>query len=76
MRRKTGTGSSLVIKNVCCLMSTYTAFVKTLAGRVQPALQIQLNHTRNSLLKFTVSSLANKQNPAEQHSNEVIGTAH
>ena len=57
-------------------MSTYTAFVKTLAGRVQPALQIQLNHTRNSLLKFTVSSLANKQNPAEQHSNEVIGTAH
>ena len=76
MRRKTGTGSSLVVKNVCCLMSSYTASVKTSADGVQPALQIQLNDTRDSLLNFTVSSLTNKQDPARQHSNEVIGTAH
>ncbi len=76
MRRKTGTGSSLVVKNACCLMSSYTASVKTSADGVQPALQIQLNDTRDSLLNFTVSSLTNKQDPARQHSNEVIGTAH
>jgi len=39
-------------------MSSYTAFMKALAAGVQPALQVQLNLTSNSLVKITVSSSA------------------
>ncbi len=63
MRRKTGTGTNLAVKNVCCLMSS-TAFVRAWADRVQ------LNVTSDSLVRVTVSSPANEHNAAVQHSNQ------
>ncbi len=44
--------------------------MKALAAGVQPALQVQLNLTSNSLVKITVSSPTNDHNPAVQHSNQ------